>query len=168
MSIGHSILPEFEHEVAGTRKVLQQVPDDKLDWKPHPKSNTIGWVAAHLVEIVGWVEGTLTQFSWDVNPVGGAPYQSPVATSRAQLLADFDANVAAAKKAIAQTSDADYLKEWSLLSAGTPIFTMPRVAVIRTFVLNHMIHHRAILCMDLRLNDIAVPGLYGPSGDESN
>ena len=165
MSIGQSILPEFEHEMAGTRKVLEQVPDDKLDWKAHPRMNTIGWVSAHLVEIASWTEGTLTQTSWDVNPVGGEPYQSPVATSRAQLLADFDAAVAAGKKAIAATSDAEYMKEWSLLSGGQAIFTMPRVAVVRTFILNHLIHHRAILTVYLRLNDIAVPGLYGPSGD---
>lgn len=81
MSIAESILPEFEQEMAGTRKTLERIPQDKLDWKAHPKSNTIGWVSAHLAEISGWVEGTLTQESWDLNPVGGEPYQSPAATS---------------------------------------------------------------------------------------
>jgi hypothetical protein len=79
MTIAESILPEFEHEMAGTRKTLERIPDDKLDWKAHPKSNTIGWVAAHLVEIPGWVEGTLTMDEWDVNPVGGEPYRTPKA-----------------------------------------------------------------------------------------
>lgn len=166
MSIAESILPEFEQEMAGTRKALERIPDDKLDWKAHPKSNTIGWVSAHLAEIPGWVEGTLTQDSWDINPVGGEPYKSPTATSRKQVLDLFDKNVAAARQAIASTADDAFMKQWSLLSGGNPIITMPRLAVIRTFVVNHAIHHRAHLCVYLRLNDIPVPALYGPSGDE--
>lgn len=164
--IAESILPEFEHEMAGTRKVLERVPDDKLDWKAHPKSNSIGWVAAHLAEIPGWVEGTLKQDSWDINPEGGEPYKTPAISSRQEALDMFDKNVADAREAIASTSDADYMKEWSLLSAGQPMITMPRIGVIRSFVLNHAIHHRAHLCVYLRLNDIPVPGLYGPSADE--
>ncbi len=166
MSIAEAILPEFEQEMAGTRKTLERIPDNKLDWKAHPKSNTIGWVGAHLVEIPGWVEGTLTQDSWDINPVGGEPYQSPKLTSRQQMLDMFDENVAAARKAIAATQDGAFMKQWSLLSGGKPIITMPRIGVIRAFVINHTIHHRAHLCVYLRLNDISVPGLYGPSADE--
>jgi len=166
MSIAESILPEFEHEMAGTRKTLERIPDDKLDWKAHQKSNTIGWVSAHLAEIPGWVEGTLARDSWDINPVGGEPYKSPTATSRKQILDLFDKNVAAARKAIAATTDEAFMKQWSLLSAGKPMITMPRLGVIRGFVLNHTIHHRAYLCAYLRLNDIPVPALYGPSGDE--
>lgn len=166
MSIAQSILPEFDQEMAGTRKTLERIPNDKLGWKAHPKSNSIGWVAAHLAEIPGWVEGTLTKDSWDINPVGGEPYQSPKATSREQIIEVFDRNVAAARKAIAATSDEAFQKQWSLVSAGKPLFTMPRIAVIRGFVLNHTIHHRAHLLVYLRLNDIPVPGLYGPSADE--
>jgi uncharacterized damage-inducible protein DinB len=166
MSLAQSILPEFDQEMAGTRKTLERIPDDKLNWKAHPKSNTIGWVGSHLVEIPGWVEGTLTQPDWDVNPPGGEPYRTPVLKSRQAMLEAFDANVAAARKAIEKTSDAEFHKEWSLLDAGQPIVTMPRIGVIRSFVLNHTVHHRAILCVYLRLNDIPVPGLYGPSGDE--
>lgn len=166
MSIAEAILPEFEHEMAGTRKTLERVPDDKLDWKAHPKSNTIGWVAAHLAEIPGWVAGTLEKDSWDINPVGGEPYQSPKAESRQQILEVFDKNVAAARKAISATSDEAFRKQWSLLSGGKALMTMPRIAVIRSFVINHTIHHRAYLCAYLRLNDIPVPALYGPSGDE--
>lgn len=167
MSIAQSFLPEFEQEMASTRKVLERVPEDKFDWKAHPKSNTIGWVAAHLVEIPGWVEGTLTQEFWDVAPPEGPKYQSPKAESRKQLLELFDANVAAGKKALAATSDEAFGKLWSLRAGDHVIFTMPRVAVIRTFVLNHLIHHRGIMTVYLRLNDIAVPSIYGPSGDES-
>lgn len=166
MSYAEQILPEFDQEMANTRKVLERVPDDKLDWKAHPKSNTIGWNANHLAEMPAWAEGTLTRESWDIAPVGGERYQSPKLTSRKAILDLFDKNVAAARKAIAAVKDQDVGKMWSLLQGGKPLFTMPRAAVIRNFVLNHTIHHRAILCVYLRLNDIAVPGMYGPSGDQ--
>jgi uncharacterized damage-inducible protein DinB len=166
MSIAQSILPEFDQEMAGTRRTLERIPDDKLDWKAHPKSNTIGWVGSHLVEIPEWVEGTLTQESWDFSPPGGEPYRTPILSSRQQMLEKFDKNVATARRAIESTSDEAFRKEWSLLWSGEPVFTMPRIAVIRSFILNHTIHHRAILTVYLRLNDIPVPALYGPSGDE--
>jgi uncharacterized damage-inducible protein DinB len=166
MSYAEMILPEFDQEMANTRKVLERIPEEKLDWKAHPKSNTIGWNANHLAEIPGWVEGMLTKPSWDIAPVGGKPYQTPKLTSRREILEGFDRNVAAARKAIAVVKDETMGQQWSLLRAGTPFFTMPRAAVIRTFILNHLIHHRAILCVNLRLNNIPVPGMYGPSGDE--
>ena len=166
MTIAKSILPEFDIEMAGTRKTLERIPDDKLDWKAHDKSNTIGWVASHLAEIPGWVEGTLTQDSWDINPVDGEPYKTPELGSRQEILELFDANVAAARKRISQTPDDEFAKPWSLLSEGEALITMPKLGVIRTWVLNHTIHHRAHLCVYLRLNDIPVPALYGPLGDE--
>jgi uncharacterized damage-inducible protein DinB len=166
MRFSEMILPEFDQEMAKTRKVLERVPEDKLGWRAHPKSNTIGWNANHLAEIPGWVEGTLTMPSWDVAPPGGERYQSPRRTTRQEILDIFDRNVAAARKALAEAKDEGMGQQWSLLQAGKPLFTMPRAAVIRNFVLNHLIHHRAILCVYLRLNDIPVPGMYGPSGDE--
>jgi uncharacterized damage-inducible protein DinB len=166
MTYAEGILPEFDQEMASTRKVLERVPEDKLDWRAHPKSNTIGWNANHLAEIPGWVEGVLTAPSWDFAPVGGEPYQSPKLTSRREILNLFDRNVGAARRAIATVKDEEMGKMWSLLQAGKPLFTLPRAAMIRSFVLNHLIHHRAHLCVYLRLNDIPVPGMYGPSGDE--
>jgi uncharacterized damage-inducible protein DinB len=166
MTYAESILPEFDREMANTRKVLERVPEDKLDWQAHPRSHTIGWNANHLAEILGWVEGTLTGLSWDIAPIGGEPYQSPKLTSRREILDLFDRNVASARRAIAAVNDDQVALPWSLLKAGTPLFTMPRASMIRGFVLNHLIHHRAILCVYLRLNDIPVPGMYGPSGDE--
>jgi uncharacterized damage-inducible protein DinB len=160
------VLPEFDQETANTRKVLERIPEDKLDWKAHPKCNTIGWNANHLAETVGWVEGTLTQDSWDIAPVGGEKYQSPKLTSLKEILALFDRNVAAGRKAITAAKDSEMGTSWSLLQGGKPMMTMPRAAVIRTFVLNHLIHHRAMLLTYLRLNDVPVPGMYGPSGDE--
>lgn len=166
MSYAETVLPEFDQETAKTRKVLERVPVDKLDWRPHPKSNTIGWNANHLAEIPGWVEATLTKPSWDFAPVDGPRYQSPKLTTRQAILDLFDRNVAAARKAIAAVKDEHMTQSWSLLQAGKPFFTMPRTAMIRNFILNHLIHHRAILCVYLRLNDVPVPGMYGPSADE--
>lgn len=166
MSIAQSILPEFDHEMAGTRKVLERVPDDKLDWKAHPKANTIGWVGSHLADIPAWTEMTLKHDSLDINPVGGESYRTKACAGHDEMVAIFDKNVAAARQAIESTSDAEFMKLWSLLSAGQTVMTLPKIAVIRTWVLNHSIHHRAYLCSYLRQNDIPVPGLYGPSGDE--
>jgi uncharacterized damage-inducible protein DinB len=166
MNYAETLLPEFDREMANTRKVLERVPEDKLDWQTHPKSHTIGWNANHLAEILGWVEGMLTAPSWDFAPIGGEPYQSPKLTSRQEILDLFDRNVATARKAIAAVKDYQMTQTWSLLQAGTPLFTRPRPTVIRIFVLNHLIHHRAILCVYLRLNNIPVPGMYDPLGDE--
>jgi uncharacterized damage-inducible protein DinB len=166
MKYSEMILGEFEHEMANTRKVLERIPEDKIDWQPHPKSHTIGWNANHLAEIPGWVTGVLTQSSWEIAPVGSEPYRTPKLTSRKEILDLFDRNVAAARKAIAAVKDEDVGQQWTLLKGGQPMFTMPRAAVIRGFVLSHTIHHRAILCVYLRLNDIPIPGMYGPSGDE--
>jgi len=166
MSYADTILPEFDQEMATTRKVLERIPEDKLDWKPHPKSNTIGWNANHLAEMAGWVEGTLTQLEWDITPEGGEPYESPKLTSRQEILDLFDKNVAEARKAFSEVKDEAMGEVWSLTKGGEPMITMPRAAVIRMFVLSHTVHHRAILCVYLRLNDIPVPGIYGPSGDE--
>ena len=166
MNYAETILPEFDREMANTRKVLERVPEDRLDWQAHAKSHTIGWNANHLAEILGWVEGVLTAPSWDIAPIGGELYQSPKLTSRQAILDLFDRNVAVARKAIAAVKDDQLAQPWSLLKAGTPLFTMPRGMMIRRFVLNHLIHHRAILCVYLHLNDIAVPGMYDPSGEK--
>lgn len=167
MSYADSILPEFDQEMANTRKVLERVPQDKLDWKAHPKSCSIGWNANHLAEIPSWVPGTLTDTSWDFDPPGGPRYESPNLKSRQEILDLFDENVATARQAIAAVKDDSEMGQtWTLLAGGKPIMALPRAAVIRSFVLNHIIHHRAHLLVYLRLNDIPVPGMYGPSGDE--
>ncbi len=166
MTFAEAVLPEFDQEMANTRKVLERVPEDKLDWRPHPKSNTIGWNAIHLAELPGWATMVLSQSELDIAPVGGPRYESPKLRTRKEIVDHFDRNVAATRKAIAAAKDDDVAKPWTLLGGGKPIFTMPRSAVIRSMVLNHVIHHRAILCVYLRLNDVPVPGLYGPSGDE--
>jgi len=166
MTYAETLLPEFDQEMANTRKVLERIPEDKLDWRAHPKSNTIGWNANHVADLVNWLAQALTRPSLDVAPVGGEPYPFPKLTSRRELLDLFDRNVAAARTAITALRDEEMVQMWTLLRAGQPIFTMPRAAVVRGVVLNHLIHHRAHLCVYLRLNGIPVPGMYGPSGDE--
>jgi uncharacterized damage-inducible protein DinB len=166
MTYAELTLPEFEHEMATTRKVLERVPEDKMDWKPHPKSNTIGWNANHIAEIPSWVENILHQPGVDMNPPGGEPYKTPEHKSRKELLAFFDANVAEAKKAIASFKDENMHDNWQLMDSGTVLIEMPRIVAFRTWVISHIIHHRAILSVYYRLNDVPVPAIYGPSGDE--
>jgi uncharacterized damage-inducible protein DinB len=167
MRIGQSMVPEFDQEMAGTRKVLERVPNDKLDWKIHEKSATIGWVANHLSDIPAWVAMTINHDSLDVAPPSGEPYKSPSYETIEEIVENFDQNVAQARELLEVVEDEVLHQPWSLLQAGEEIMTLPRLAVIRTWVLNHTIHHRAHLCVYLRVNDIPVPGLYGPSADDA-
>lgn len=166
MPIAEMILPELDQEMAGTRRALERVPMDRPDWAPHEKSMKLGYLTGHLADLPSWVVLTVKQDSLDVAPPGGEPYRSPEFGTREELLAAFDANVAAAREALAETPDEAFGEPWSLLRGGETMFTMPRLAVLRTMVLNHLIHHRAQLTVYLRLNDVPVPSLYGPSADE--
>ena len=165
MAISEALLPEFDHETANTRKTLERIPDDKLAFKPHPKSPAMAWLGGHLANILNWAVATIHLNSVDV----GAPFpQPPLPTSRQQILDTFDANRAAARAAIAATSDACWMEPWSLVNGEKTIFKLPRIAAVRAFILNHSIHHRAQLTVYLRLNDVPVPALYGPSADEGS
>jgi uncharacterized damage-inducible protein DinB len=166
MRIGQAMIPEFDMEMAGTRKVLERIPDEKLDWKIHDRSNTIGWVANHLADVPRWVDMTISHDSLDVEPVEGEKYKSPTEQTVAAILALFDKNVAQARPLLETVEDATLHEPWNLLKKGEEIMTLPRLAVLRSWVLNHSIHHRGHLCVYLRVNDIPVPGLYGPSADD--
>jgi uncharacterized damage-inducible protein DinB len=166
MTIGQSMLPEFDQEIQNTRKTLERVPEDKWNWKPHDKSGTVGWLASHIATLPGWTTMTINTEELDYAPVGGPVYQPPKIENRKDLLAVFDKESAEARSALGAVSDPDMLKGWTLLAGGKTIFTMPRVACIRGFVMNHLIHHRAQLGVYFRLLGIPVPGLYGPSADE--
>lgn len=166
MTIAQAFLPEWDQEMANTRKVLERIPEDKLDWKCHPKSNSIRWLGTHLSNIPTWVGYTLTRNELDIDPPSGEKMITKPVASAVEILEKFDANVAEARKGIAGASDADFQQPWTLKSQGHAIFTLPRVAVVRSFVINHIIHHRAIMTVYLRLNEVPVPGMYGPSGDE--
>ncbi len=163
-TISQSMLPEFEHEMANTRKSLERVPENKLSFKPHPKSMTLGALATHLATINQWTEAIVGQDTFDVST---APPTVEL-KSRAEILAAFDKNLAIAQKAIAGSNDAHMLKPWTLKSGSHTVLTMPRAAVLRSFILSHTIHHRAQLGVYLRLNDVPVPSIYGPSADEGN
>jgi uncharacterized damage-inducible protein DinB len=167
MGLSKSLLPEFDNEMANTRKTLERVPDGKSDWKPHEKSMAMGGLATHLSNIPTWAVYTIDQDSLDLAPGGKPLPPAEMAKSQAELLATFDANAAKARAAIAGASDADLFKPWSLMSNGNTILTLPKIAVLRNFVMNHLIHHRAQLGVYLRLNDIPVPSIYGPSADEN-
>ena len=166
MRLSYSLLPEFDQEMASTRKSIERLPADKLAWKPHEKSMTMGQLAVHLAEIHHWALDILQKDSVDIAPPGGSTYQSLPADSPQEILQTFDKNVFSARAAIAGTSDEQFLKPWSLLNGGKLVFTLPRIAVLRSFILSHTIHHRAQLGVYLRLNNIPVPAIYGPSADE--
>ena len=166
MSIAASILPEFEMEMANTRKTLERIPSDKFDYKPHGKSMTMIGLATHITNMIGWGTTTLTQDEFDVQPPGAPPYKEEPASSVANLLEKFDQGIVACRAALVATSDEAMMKPWSLLSGGQAIFTQPRGGVFRGMILNHLIHHRAQLSVYLRMNDVPVPALYGPSADE--
>jgi uncharacterized damage-inducible protein DinB len=164
--INQALLPEFDMEMANTRKTLERVPDDKLGWKPHEKSMTMGRLAGHLAELPMWGQMTIESDNHDIAPSGAPPQQGLTAKSRQEMLETFDKNVASMRAAITGASDDQLMKPWSLLKGGQTLMTMPKIAVLRGFVMNHTIHHRAQLGVYLRLNDVSVPSIYGPSADE--
>ena len=166
MRIGQAMIPEFDMEMASTRKVLERIPDEKLGWKIHDKSNTIRWVANHLADVPRWADMTISHDSLDVEPVEGEKYKSPTESTVAAILALFDKNVAQARPLLETVEDATLYEPWKLLKQGEEIMTLPRLVVLRSWVLNHSIHHRGHMCVYLRVNDIPVPGLYGPSADD--
>lgn len=168
MSIAQSVLPEFDQEMANTRKVLERVPEDKFGWKPHEKSGTMGWLADHCAFLPGWCKETFTLKELDLSPDGKPFVPEPAPASSKALLEKFDRCVTAGRAALASASDEAMMESWSLLMTGKPILTMPRVAVYRSMIMNHLVHHRAQLVVYLRLNNVPVPGLYGPSADEQS
>ena len=167
MTIGQSMLGEFDQEMKNTRKMLERIPDEKWDWKPHEKSGTLGWYAWHLSTLPDWAAFTLKTEQLDYAPLDGkSSYDPPKVTNKQEALAAFDKCVKDAREALSNASDADMMKNWTLLAGGQTIFTMPRVACLRGMVFNHLIHHRGQMTMYYRLLGVPVPGLYGPSADE--
>ncbi len=166
MSLAQALLPEFEHEMAGVRRTLERVPEEKFDWRPHPKSGTMGWLASHLATLPGLAVRTIEKESHEIAPGGQPPSGPPKLKTRQEVLETFDKNRGAARAAIAGASDEHLMKTWSLLFNGKTVFALPRADVLRRQLMNHMIHHRAQLGVYLRLNEVPVPSLYGPSADE--
>jgi len=166
MSIAQSILPEFNHEMANTRKLLERVPEEQAAWRPHPKSYSLGDLALHIANLPTWVPITLQQNELDFDPPGGKKDPKRVFDTRRTMLKMFDDNVVQAVGAIADTSDEDMKKPWTLKNRGTVVFSLPRVAVLRSFVVNHLIPHRGQLTVYLRLKNVPLPAIYGSSADE--
>jgi uncharacterized damage-inducible protein DinB len=162
MGLKDGLLAEYDHEMGTTRRLLERIPEDKLAWKPHAKSMAFGELATHLSIIPTWGGRILDEPSFDLASAG--PNLEP-RTSRPEILALFDAS-SKKTRALMDKSDSEYMAPWSLKRGGQDMFSMPRVAAFRSFVLNHMIHHRGQLSVYLRLNEIPVPAIYGPSADE--
>jgi uncharacterized damage-inducible protein DinB len=155
-------LPEFDHEVSTTRKLLERVPDDRLDWKPHVKSFSLGQLAQHVATVPMWGSITLSQSELDM----GAFARPEELRSRADILTLFDANVANTRATLVGKTDGELMAPWTLKNGGHTIFSMPKATVWRSFVLNHLIHHRGQLSVYLRMHDVPLPSIYGPSADE--
>jgi uncharacterized damage-inducible protein DinB len=162
MSFSQSLLPEFDNEMQNTRKILARVPDERLGYKPHDKSMSLGRLATHIAELPNWAVITIDQDVLDMQP----GYKPHIATSQAEVLEIFDKNVASAREKIASASDEHWGEIWTFKFNGETIMAMPRTAVMRSVVMNHLIHHRGQLSVFLRLNELEVPGMYGPSADE--
>lgn len=158
-----AFLNELENEAQVTRSVLERIPTDKFDWKPHEKSMSMGRLASHVAEMFGWTEATLKNDVLDFSTMDYKPYE-PQTTQ--DLLEFFDKQIETTRLHLSETSDETFLTDWTMRNGEQVYFTHPKVAVMRAFVMNHIIHHRGQLSVYLRLNDIPVPAIYGPSADE--
>lgn len=165
MSIATDLLPEFKYEMSSTRKVLERVPEEHALWKPHPKSRSLGDLANHIATTPAFVPVALTLDEFEFADANVENFSREF-TSRAALLEVFDRNAAATLSAIAETSDEEFKNTWTLKNQGRLVFTLPRTAVLRSFVMNHLIHHRGQLTVYLRLKDVPLPAIYGSSADE--
>ena len=161
MMLVEALLPEWDREMGLTRQFLARVPDGQFDWRPHVRSWTLGRLAAHLAAIPQWAVTTIDQPSCD----HAADGTTAGPATQAGVLALFDANAAAGRAILSGRTDAELLAPWTLLSGGREVVTMPKATVLRNFVLNHLTHHRGQLTVYLRLLDVPIPSMYGPSGD---
>jgi uncharacterized damage-inducible protein DinB len=162
MPLKDTLLTEFDHEMGTTRRLLERIPDAKFDWKPHEKSMTLGGLATHLSNLPNWGTTILTDVSYDL---AAGPPNLTQSASRADVLAQFDAAVGRTRTALDKT-DAELAAQWKLKRGDQELFSLPRAAAFRTFVLYHVVHHRGQLSVYLRLNDVPVPAIYGPTADE--
>ncbi len=162
MAFTDALLPEFDHEMATTRKLLERVPEARLGWKPHDKSMSLARLATHIAELPQWSKHIIDEDGIELK----GDYLPQEETSVSAILALFDKGVIESRKAIASKSDAELMAPWTFTANGKTMFTMPRAAVMRGMFFNHMVHHRGQLIVYLRLNNVPVPSMYGPSADE--
>jgi len=164
MALTDTLLPEFDREMGLTRRVLDRVPDAHFEFRPHPTCVTLGRLAEHLCDLAHWAAITMNESSFAMTTDRPAGYVRPA--TRDAVLALFDANLKNGRAAVAGKTDAEFAAPWKLTSGGKEVFTMPKAAVMRNFVLNHMIHHRGQMLVYLRMLGVSIPSIYGPSGDE--
>ena len=167
MAIRDAMVPELEREAEITRRLLERVPDEKLDWKPAEKSMSLNQLASHLANLPSWGLHALGSDELDINPPDGEPLVPASPKGVSAILELFDTNVAQLREAIASTDDQSFSRTWALKSGGVEVFSLPKAGVLRGMVLNHIIHHRGQLTVYLRLNDVPLPMTYGPSADET-
>jgi len=165
MPIKDALLPEFDHEMGTTRRLLERVPEADFGWQPHAKSFSLGQLAGHVANIPRWVDIAMDTAHFDAAQAGedvrpGQP------ESTAALLITFDDNVTKARAKIDAQTDPAFFAPWTLKQGDHEVFTMPKAAVLRSFVMNHLIHHRGQLTVYLRLRDVPLPSIYGPTADE--
>ena len=166
MNISQSLLPEFDNEMRTTRALLLRVPEGQADWRPHPKSMTTGQLASHVTNIVRWGAGVFEREELDLASPDAALFAPPKFVTTEGLVEQLDANVAQARAALASAPDEDMSVVWTLRNGAQTILAMPRAAAYRSFVLSHHIHHRGQLSVYLRLLDVPLPSIYGPTADE--
>lgn len=167
MAINDALLPEFDHEMATTRRLLDRVPEPEFNWRPHEKSMSLGQLAGHIANLPLWCTMILESTSLDLDSPALVSERFAKPETRAALLRDFDTKVAAARAQLVARTDAELLVPWTLTKSEQELFTMPRISVLRSFVMNHLIHHRGQLTVYLRLKNIALPAIYGPTADET-
>jgi uncharacterized damage-inducible protein DinB len=167
MSIAQSLLPEFDAEMTATRTVLERVPEDKLEWRPHEKSMPLGHLAHHIARLPQWGSMTFKRTEIDLASPEAKDWRPDPPKTRAEILRFFDTNMAEARQALMSASDADFDVPWTLRMGDQKFFTIPRSAVYRKMVMSHSIHHRAQLTVYFRLVGVPVPPLYGPTADEA-
>lgn len=158
-------LAAFDQIVAGARTLLEIIPDDRLDWRPHDRSWTLGELATHISNLPSWTIATLSVSEFDISPADGGPPPTTPPSSSAELVEALDGSAAAARAAIEGSTEEEMRGPWTMLVAGEPRFTLPKAVVLRTFIMDHLIHHRAQLGVYLRMLDVPVPQLFGPTAD---
>lgn len=166
MRIAETLLPEFDHEMRTTRAVLARVPEADAEWRPHPKSMTLGQLASHVTNIVRWGGATFEREGLDLASPDAALFAPPKFETTAGLVEQFDANAAQARAALSAAADEDMGVVWTLRNGAQTILALPRAASFRSFVMSHLIHHRGQLSVYLRLRDVPLPPIYGPTADE--
>jgi uncharacterized damage-inducible protein DinB len=164
MLLKEGLLPEFDHEMATTRRLLERAPEAAFAWRPHDKSMSLGQLAGHIANLPRWCTIALESTTFDLDTFGDSRPDAPA--SAGAVLQDFDTKAKAARALLVAQSDAELLTPWTLKKGGQEMFTMPRISVIRSFVMNHLIHHRGQLTVYLRMNNVSIPPIYGPTADE--